>query len=67
MEQRERRLRNQQGQLLKGFGAMQSVMLLSEEPAWHFRKVSKGNCVENRKGEVGTLHPNCWDYIELRV
>lgn len=36
MGQRGRRLGNQQGQLIEGFGAMLSVMLVSEEASLVF-------------------------------
>lgn len=40
MEYRESRLRSQQGQLIKGYGATLSVMLLSKEASVLFRKLS---------------------------
>lgn len=65
MEQRERRLRNQHGQLIKGFEAMLSVMLLTEEASLVSSKVQQGHSIENRMAKVRTVHPNCWDYTEL--
>ena len=42
MEYRERRLRSQQVQLIKGYGATLSVMLPSKEASVLFRKLNEG-------------------------